>query len=287
MDGSTSSTKTKNVVERMIDVMKEVGSIGKDRASPDLKYKFRGIDDITPVVQPLFVKHGVVLTMRVIDREREVVHTSSGKPMFSVRLLVEHTFRAPDGSTVVTSSFGEAMDNMDKASNKAMTAALKATLTTSFTIPVNDPEADTEASAPVELAGKTEAPRPQPKPTSAPATRTAQQATQQPRPASKPTGNGPTTLPNYGRSKGLPIAGAAVAELEFYANGARRSLADPSKSRFHEKEQALLDALTAEIQRQSGGVNGRAGDDRQSDGSRPGEDDQNEPPPPGDEDAPF
>lgn len=149
MDGETSGTtavKALNVVERMIAVMAEVGHIGKKKQSPDLKYPFRGIDDITPVVQPLFVKHGVLLTARVIDREREVVTTSGGKAMFSVRLLVEHTFRAPDGSTVIASAFGEAMDNMDKASNKAMTAALKATLTTSFTIPVNDPEADTEAS---------------------------------------------------------------------------------------------------------------------------------------------
>lgn len=58
----------------------------------------------------------------------------------------------------------------------------------------------------------------------------------------------PTTFPNYGRSKGAPIKGAGVDELEYYANGARRSLADPSKERFHDKERALLAAIEAELE---------------------------------------
>ena len=60
-------------------------------------------------------------------------------------------------------------------------------------------------------------------------------------------------FPNYGRSKGMPIAGASMQDLEFYANGSRRSLADPSKARFHEKERVLLGAIEAEIARQKGG----------------------------------
>ncbi|HVE86250.1 MAG TPA: hypothetical protein VND93_25510 [Myxococcales bacterium] len=83
----------------------------------------------------------------------------------------------------------------------------------------------------------------------------------------------PTALPNYGRSKGAPIRGASQGDLEFYANGARRSLADPSKARFHDKERALLEAIDQELQRQRGGGGGGP--------------DGEEPPPPGDEDAPF
>src|SRR5688572_27142041 len=52
----------------------------------------------------------------------------------------------------------------------------------------------------------------------------------QPRPAAPPAG-GSGVFPNYGRSKGAPIAGASLQDLEYYAAGARRSLADPSKSR--------------------------------------------------------
>lgn len=63
-------------------------------------------------------------------------------------------------------------------------------------------------------------------------------------------GEGPTVFPNYGRSKGLPISGASQQDLEFYANGARRSLGDPSKSRFHDKERTLLAAIEGEMAKQ-------------------------------------
>jgi hypothetical protein len=79
-------------------------------------------------------------------------------------------------------------------------------------------------------------------------------------------------LPNYGRSKGMPIRGASMQDLEFYLNGARRTLADPGKARFHDKERQLMAQLEAELARQKGA--GGGGDD---DG----------PPPPTDEDAPF
>ncbi len=89
-------------------------------------------------------------------------------------------------------------------------------------------------------------------------------------------GEAPTIFPPYGRSKGMPIRDATEQDLEYYANGSKRSLADPSKSRWHDKERALLAAIEAEIARQGGGGgNGINGLDR------------NEPPPPSDDDIPF
>jgi hypothetical protein len=83
-------------------------------------------------------------------------------------------------------------------------------------------------------------------------------------------GGGGEVFPNYGRSKGQPIRGATMGDLEFYANGSRRSLNDPGKARFHDKERVLLAAIEAEIARQKGEGGGDDG-----------------PPPPSDEDAPF
>lgn len=65
------------------------------------------------------------------------------------------------------------------------------------------------------------------------------------------TGGG-LTLPNYGRSKGQPVYGASLGDLEFYANGCRRTLDDASKARWHDKERSLLAAIEAEIARQNG-----------------------------------
>jgi hypothetical protein len=83
-------------------------------------------------------------------------------------------------------------------------------------------------------------------------------------------GGGGEVFPNYGRSKGQPIRGATRQDLDFYLNGCKRTLNDPGKARFHDKERALMAAIEAEIARQGGGG---------------GEDDG--PPPHGDEDAPF
>jgi len=93
-----------------------------------------------------------------------------------------------------------------------------------------------------------------------------------PRPASGGAvgGGDGMVFPNYGRSKNQPIAGATMQDLEYYANGSRRSLSDPSKARWHDKEKVLLAAIEAEIARQGGGSS-------EPDG----------PPPFGDDDAPF
>ena len=66
-------------------------------------------------------------------------------------------------------------------------------------------------------------------------------------------GEPPTVFPPYGRSRGMPIHGASAQDLEFYTTGARRTLADPGKARFHDKERALLGAIEAEQARQGGG----------------------------------
>ena len=68
----------------------------------------------------------------------------------------------------------------------------------------------------------------------------------------------------------IPTFTASSPEAQRYSEGLRRSLNDPGKSRFHDKEKQLLAAIEAEIARQKGGGGG-----------------ENEPPPPGDEDAPF
>lgn len=95
------------------------------------------------------------------------------------------------------------------------------------------------------------------------------------RPAASGGGDG-MLLPNYGRSKGQPVYGASLQDLEFYANGARRSLSDPGKARWHDKERQLLASLEAEIARQRG--------EEPSGGGGGGDDG---PPPHGDDDAPF
>ena len=68
-------------------------------------------------------------------------------------------------------------------------------------------------------------------------------------------------FPPYGKSKGMPVRGASMRDLEFYANGCRRSLADPSKSRWHDKERSLLASIEEEMARQKNDSGGGGNDE--------------------------
>jgi hypothetical protein len=99
------------------------------------------------------------------------------------------------------------------------------------------------------------------------------------RPTAPSAGGDGMVFPPYGRSKGQPIAGASTQDLEFYIGGSRRSLDDPSKARWHDKERTLLAAMEAELARQRG----ESGDG----GGAAGRDDYADAPPPSDDDIPF
>lgn len=129
--------------------MADVGHVGKEKKNAQQGYQFRGIDDVVAHVQQVMAANGVVCVPEVIEREREMIATKSGGTMASVRLLVRHTFFAHDGSSVVCTTLGEAMDAGDKASNKAMSAALKYALTETLLIPTYEVDRDTEESSPV------------------------------------------------------------------------------------------------------------------------------------------
>lgn len=130
-------------------VMGQVGAVTKSKKNAAQGYQFRGIDDVMAHVQLVMADAGVICIPRVVEREREVMVTKSGGSMVSVRLLVAHDFMAADGSHVICTTLGEAMDSGDKASNKAMSAALKYALTEVFMIPTYEVSRDTEDDSPV------------------------------------------------------------------------------------------------------------------------------------------
>jgi hypothetical protein len=107
----------------------------------------------------------------------------------------------------------------------------------------------------------------------------ADPAMSRPRAAAPSGGGDGMVFPPYGRSKGAPIAGASIQDLEFYISGSRRSLDDPGKARWHDKERVLLAAMEAELARRTGGT--------ATSGGSPGRDDFDDAPPPSDDDIPF
>lgn len=131
------------IYKRMSDVMKDIGTIGKDQKNTAQGFKFRGIDQFVNTLYPALTKHSVFMTPRVTSATQEVkeVERSSGKKGYDkhVNLLVEYDFYAEDGSKVTVGPIaGEGLDSGDKATNKAMSAALKYALIQTFSIPTED-----------------------------------------------------------------------------------------------------------------------------------------------------
>lgn len=53
----------------------------------------------------------------------------------------------------------------------------------------------------------------------------------------------------FGRAKGKPLSAVAPKDLEWVLGAVERSISDPGKERFLEANQALRDALVAELSR--------------------------------------
>ena len=118
-------------------------------------YKFRGIDDVYNAISPLLAEHGLCILPRMLTRECTERESKSGNALFYVTVKAEFDFVSSiDGSKHTVSTFGEAMDSGDKATNKAMSAAYKYAAFQAFAIPTagdNDADAQTHAVAPAKI----------------------------------------------------------------------------------------------------------------------------------------
>ena len=122
----------------ILNVMREIKPIKKEKQNTHQGYKFRGIDDMYNFVHPLFAKHGIFVVPELQESSREVLQNERGKNMIYSTLNYKYTFYAEDGSNISVTMQGEAMDYGDKSSNKAASAALKYALMQILLIPTED-----------------------------------------------------------------------------------------------------------------------------------------------------
>lgn len=61
-----------------------------------------------------------------------------------------------------------------------------------------------------------------------------------------------TTLPNYGKAKGAPIATASLDDLRYYLRGCERTLEDQGKAQFHDRERRVKAAIEEEMTKRQG-----------------------------------
>ncbi len=119
--------------------------IGKSRENKAQGFKFRGIDETLNTLAPLLSEEGVLVLPRMLSRELTERQGRSGGALFSVVVHAEFDFvSAEDGSKHTVSTYGEAMDSGDKATNKAMSIAYKYAAFLAFCIPVEGMAADAD-----------------------------------------------------------------------------------------------------------------------------------------------
>lgn len=131
------------IFKKMAEVMRDIGTVGKDQKNTAQGFKFRGIDQFVNSLHPALVKHGVFMAPRCVSEQHELkeVTRGSGKAGVDkhVTIMMEYDFFAEDGSKVTIGPIpAEGLDSGDKATNKALSAALKYALIQTFSVPTED-----------------------------------------------------------------------------------------------------------------------------------------------------
>ncbi|MCC8176745.1 MAG: ERF family protein [Bacteroidales bacterium] len=130
----------KQIYSRLAAILRDTKAIGKNSRNQQQNFNFRGIDDVMNEMHDLFAKNGVIVIPEVVDFTVMPETTARGGKLFYTRARVKHHFTAEDGSEVVTTTVGEAMDSGDKGMNKAMSIALKYAILQLFMIPTIEPK---------------------------------------------------------------------------------------------------------------------------------------------------
>ena len=161
---TTKSPQVLQGIQQVIAAFAENG-IGKNRTNESQGFKFRGIDDVMNRMATHLNEANLVIAPNIRSREVHERVNSRGNPLFYVTVQVDYTvYSTVDGSSIVCSVPGEAMDTGDKATNKALSIAYKYMAFQLFAIPIDeDPDATThvvgkkEPAASVELISLDEA----------------------------------------------------------------------------------------------------------------------------------
>lgn len=131
----------------LINVRRDVPSIGKMKRNVEHNYAFRGIDDLIDGVSPVLARHGVHWTFttdEVIFSDRP---TRSGNPQMLVTMRMTYTVFGPRGDSIDVCVYGLGMDTSDKALNKAATACYKTMIGQLLTIPFGHEDGDATSPA--------------------------------------------------------------------------------------------------------------------------------------------
>ena len=130
-------------------VMAALGSVGidKERNNKAQGFKFRGVDDVYAALNPLLVKHNLLMLPRVTARDSIERKSKGGSPLFASIVTIEFDFvSVEDGSKHTISGYGVGIDSADNSTSKAASIAYKYSVFQAFCVPLEgampDPDAE-------------------------------------------------------------------------------------------------------------------------------------------------
>lgn len=132
----------------IVAVMGSIHAVEKNGLNTHFKFKYQAWDDVLPAVKVACVEHGLA----VVPEVKEVVR--DGK---KVTVLMNYHLLSKDSSMMVSYA-GEALDNDDKAIQKAITSATKYFYLKTFMIPIEgeeDPDGSVSIAKPNVITAET------------------------------------------------------------------------------------------------------------------------------------
>jgi len=161
--------KTKNIYQKLLDVMQEVRYIEKEKKTVNNQYRFVSHDAVTAATSEAFIKHGIYAKPRIVksdittievERYNKFDKITVKETNFVCSVEVEYDFidvENPTDKICGVNGLGQGIDSQDKACGKAISYACKYALLKALGIETGDePEKDVDfniASKPLNKAG--------------------------------------------------------------------------------------------------------------------------------------
>lgn len=131
------------IQQRMLQVMQEVGAVGKGDRNSSQGFSFRGIDAVVNAVAPALKRAGVLVMPHLQSVDYSQVEVGKNRTaMLQCRVVVQYAFIAEDGSNLAATVAAEALDSGDKATAKAMSVAFRTALLQALCLPTDEPDPD-------------------------------------------------------------------------------------------------------------------------------------------------
>lgn len=134
---------TTTIYQKIHAIMGEVGRIEKDKINETQKYRYLSEEAIKTAVQPLLVKHQLLILPIRQELARFDVPTGDKKQYVAHVSITWRIVDVESGDLIEITTLGSGADSTDKGLYKAITGALKYLLTVSLCVPTgDDPERD-------------------------------------------------------------------------------------------------------------------------------------------------